>query len=166
MAKNDATWMVTAQSQIGTKEYPGASSNPKIMQWAGKVGKMMGMKYDGDHVPWCGLFAAYIMVENGIIPPSIAVRASAWSTWGVALAKPSFGAILTFTREGGGHVGFYVSEDATNYHVLGGNQGDAVNITKIAKSRCSAIRWPGKYGLPTSGPIVKNRDGTVSKNEA
>lgn len=166
MAGNNPVWMNTANAMVGTKEYPGATSNPKIMQWAAKVGRFLGVKYDGDHVPWCGLFAAYCMTENGVLPPSIAVRASAWSTWGQALAKPAFGAVLTFTREGGGHVGFYVSEDATTYHVLGGNQSDMVNVTKIAKGRCSAIRWPAGMALPTTGSVVTKRDGGVSKNEA
>lgn len=163
---NSPTWMPIANSLIGVKEYPGAPNNPKIMQWASKVGRFLGIKYDGDSVPWCGLFAAYCMVEAGFTPPSIAVRASAWSTWGVALTKPAFGAILTFKRDGGGHVGFYVSEDATTYHVLGGNQSDAVNITKIAKDRCTAIRWPAGLALPASGPVVAKRDGKVSQNEA
>lgn len=136
------------------------------MQWAAKVGRFMGIKYDGDHVPWCGLFAAYCMIENGFIPPSIAVRASAWSTWGVELKKPAFGAVLTFTRNGGGHVGFYVSEDEDTYHVLGGNQSDMVNVMKIAKNRLTAIRWPSGHGLPSSGQVVAKRDGKVSKNEA
>lgn len=165
-AKNETPWMNTANSLVGTKEYPGAPSNPKIMQWAAKVGRYMGINYDGDHVPWCGLFTAYCMVENGIIPPSIAVRASVWSTWGVPLSKPAFGAIMTFTRNGGGHVGFYVSEDDTTYHILGGNQSDAVNVMKIAKNRLSAIRWPSGRPLPTTGKVTAKRDGKVSTNEA
>lgn len=160
------SWVLTAQTCIGVKEYPGAPNNPLIMRWATKVGKFLGAKYDGDHVPWCGLFAAFCVTENGIIPPSIAVRASEWAKWGVALKKPSPGAVLVFTREGGGHVGFYASEDANFYHVLGGNQGDAVSVVKIAKSRCSAIRWPAGVPLPTKGPLVKVFDGKVSTNEA
>ena len=34
------------------------------------------------------------------------------------------GDILTFKRNGGGHVGLYVGEDKDCYHVLGGNQGN------------------------------------------
>lgn len=162
----DTPWMVTANSLIGTKEWPGAPSNPKIMQWAKRVGKFVGMNYTNDDQPWCGLFAAYCMVENNQLPPSIAVRASAWSTWGVELKKPAFGAVLTFTRTGGGHVGFYVGEDDKTYHVLGGNQSNMVCITRIEKDRCSAIRWPANYGLPTSGQVKVDAKGEVSKNEA
>lgn len=159
-------WMLTARACIGVKEYAGAQNNPLIMRWATRAAKFLGIKYDGDHVPWCGLFTAYCVIENGIIPPSIAVRASAWSTWGVPLVKPAFGALMTFSRKGGNHVGFYVSEDETTYHILGGNQSDAVNVTRIAKTRLTAIRWPSGRRLPTTGPITAKLGGRVSNNEA
>lgn len=159
-------WVKIATSFIGTKEYPGAANNPTIMRWAAKVARYLGIPYAGDHVPWCGLFAAYCIAEAGLIPPKIAIRASEWSKWGVGLSEPSVGAILTFVRDGGGHVAFYVSEDRDYYHVLGGNQSDAVNITKIAKNRCTAIRWPSGVALPKTGRVYANRSGSVSKNEA
>ena len=106
------------------------------------------------------------MVENGLNPPSIAVRASAWGDWGTKLTRGTPGAILVFTRSGGGHVGFYVSEDAATYHVLGGNQSDSVSITKIAKDRCTAIRWPAGVPAPTAGPVVKQFNGRLSTNES
>ena len=60
--------------------------------------------------------------------------------------------MLVFTRPGGGHVGFYVGEDAAAYHILGGNQGDAVTIVRIVKSRYIARRWP--EGRPVIGKPV------------
>jgi uncharacterized protein (TIGR02594 family) len=166
MSKAGPPWMTTARNCIGIKEYPGAPSNPVIMEWARRTARYLGIRYDGDHVPWCGLFAAFVVVENNIIPPSIAVRASEWGKWGVALQQPSFGAIMVFTRNGGGHVGFYVSEDATHYHILGGNQSDSVNIMKLAKSRLTNIRWPAGVPLPKTGPIVRVFNGAISTNEA
>lgn len=50
------------------------------------------------------------------------------------------GDALTFKRNGGGHVGIYVGEDSTCYHVLGDNQSNMVCITRIEKTRCSGIR--------------------------
>jgi hypothetical protein len=73
--------------------------------------------------------------------------------------------VLVFARKGGGHVGFYVGEDATAYHVLGGNQGNAVNVMRIAKDRCIAIRWP--EGEPVVGkPVILASNGQLSRNEA
>ena len=160
-----AAWLDEAKKWLGTKEYPGAPSNPVIMKWATRVGRYLGIRYDGDHVPWCGLFATYCVVEAGLTPPSISVRASEWAKWGVALDRPTPGAILVFSREGGGHVGFYVSEDADAYHVLGGNQSDKVCLTRIAKNRCTAIRWPSKP-LPKTGPVLAAFTGSLSTNEA
>lgn len=159
-------WFETAKKWVGTKEFPGAPNNPAIMKWATRVGRFLGIRYDGDHVPWCGLFVSFCMIENGLNPPSIAVRASEWAKWGVPLQKPAVGAVLVFTREGGGHVGFYVSEDKDCYHVLGGNQSDSVNVTKILKSRCTAIRWPANKPLPKSGPVFATFTGKLSTNEA
>lgn len=159
-------WFTVAQSAIGVKEYPGAPNNPVIMRWASKVGRHLGIKYDGDHVPWCGLFVSFCIVEAGLVPAAISVRASAWGTYGTKLNHGTPGAILVFTRSGGGHVGFYVSEDDNYYHVLGGNQSDAVNIAKIAKNRCTAIRWPAGAPAPTGGRVIKKFDGKVSTNEA
>lgn len=159
-------WVKVANSFVGTKEYPGAANNPTIMRWAAKVARYLGINYAGDHVPWCGLFVAYCVAECGLAPAKIAVRASEWSNWGVALREPTVGAVLTFNRSGGGHVAFYVSEDRDYYHVLGGNQSDAVNITKIAKNRCTAFRWPAGVPLPKTGRQYVNRSGPVSDNEA
>lgn len=136
------------------------------MGWAAKVARFLGVAYTNDDTPWCGLFAAWVMNEHGLKPPKIAVRASAWSDWGQALVHPTPGCIITFTRQGGGHVGFYLSEDAESYHVLGGNQSNAVTITKIAKNRVSAYRWPAEAARPTSGRVRKVFTGKLSINEA
>jgi cell wall-associated NlpC family hydrolase len=79
-----------------------------------------------------------------------------------------FGDVLTFRRNGGGHVGIYVGEDDVCYHVLGGNQSNMVNITRIEKKRCAGIRrtnWRIKQ--PSNVRVIKvNASGFISKNEA
>lgn len=161
-------WMVTARSLIGTREVPGPANNPKILGWANWLGgKALGIAYSADSIPWCGLFAAYCVARAGLKPPKIAVRARAWETWEARLQQHvvSPGAILVFVRDGGGHVGFYVGEDDTRFFVLGGNQGDAVSIVPILKSRCTAIRWP--RGVPVIGvPRRMTMAAALSTNEA
>lgn len=161
-------WMPYARSLIGVREIPGARHNPTILGWAKKLGaKVLGITVKDDETPWCGLFAAHVMDHVGITPPPIAVRASAWSEWGRGLISPRPGCILTFTREGGGHVGFYVGEDATHLHVLGGNQGNAVSVTRIAKARLSAMRWPHGIPLPAAKIVRLSPSGApVTENEA
>lgn len=165
MGDTQPSWFKTAQGLIGTNEFSGTRNNPTIMEWARKTARFLGIPYAGDHVPWCGLFMAHVMNENGITPPAIAVRASAWGSWGTSLSQGTPGAVLVFTRSGGGHVGLYVSEDDTTYHVLGGNQSDTVNVTRIAKNRLTAIRWPAGKPASRVGPVYRKFDGKVSQNE-
>lgn len=159
-------WITVAKSLIGTKEVPGARSNPTIIGWAKALGnRVLGMAYNDDSTPWCGLFVAHCVKAAGFTPAPIAVRASAWASWGVA-CKPVPGCIVVFKRPGGGHVGFLVGQNATSYRVLGGNQSDSVNETWIEKSRAVATRWPA--GVPVSGDPLPWIDakGAVSRNEA
>lgn len=162
---SEAPWLTTARALLGTRETVGPANNPVIMGWAKRLGPRLGAPYTGDAVPWCGLFAAHCMDDARQSLPAIPLRALAWSTWGQA-CKPCVGAVLTFQRKGGGHVGFYVGEDDEAYHVLGGNQGDAVSVTRIAKSRLAASRWPA--GQPITGkPLRLSKSGSaLSTNEA
>jgi uncharacterized protein (TIGR02594 family) len=156
-------WMKTARESVGLKEVAGPKHNTKIQSWLAKLGAW----WKDDETPWCGTFVAHCLRENGLPVPQHWYRALAWKDYGSNL-RPTHvceGAILVFAREGGGHVGFYAGEDKFYFHVLGGNQSNAVNIMKIAKARCTAIRWPA--GVPvTGGRIYLDRKAPVSENEA
>lgn len=159
-------WIKIARTFIGLKEYPGNANNPTIMGWAKGLGsKLLGIAYAGDHVPWCGLFVAHCIKAAGHATVPIAVRASAWESWGQP-CKPVPGAVVVFKRPGGGHVGFLVGQNATSYRVLGGNQSDGVNETWIEKSRCVAIRWPLGVSVSADYLPMLSVGGSVSKNEA
>ena len=166
----EPAWLVRARALLGTREAPGAANNPTILAWATRLGiKVLGIVYNSDGTPWCGLFVAECLRAAGVDlgAMKIGVRASSWATWGSPLQADRLapGAILVFERPGGGHVAFYLGEDATTYTVIGGNQGDNVTITRILKSRCVARRWP--KGIPVSGkPVLLATAGAVSRNEA
>lgn len=162
----DAPWLVVARALNGVRETPGPANNPKIMDWAAKVGaRKLGVAYASDSTPWCGLFVAHCVNAVGIEPPPIAVRAKAWATWGLAVT-PCVGAILVFERDGGGHVGFYVGEDDTHFHVLGGNQGDKVSIVRIEKARRIACRWPASWPLDAKPVRLSAAGAVVTAGEA
>lgn len=160
------SWMNTAKSLLGTKELAGSANNPKILSWAKTVGGSVSRYYTNDAIPWCGLFVAYCFVKNGFAVRQSSLSSLDWLNWGVKLSRPSFGAVMIFIRPGGGHVGFYVSEDKDTYHILGGNQSDSVSITRVAKNRLKGIRWPAGVATPTGGPIVRTFNGKISTNEA
>jgi len=154
---------------LGTTEKPGKASNPTIMSWAEEVGDTkLGYKYTGDDVPWCGLFMAVIAQRAGKKLPVGPLYALNWSSFGKASSKPSLGDVLTFKREGGGHVALYIAEDATAYHVLGGNQSDKVCFTRIEKKRLYKARQvPFTTGLPRSyKPYFMAANGSLSTSEA
>ena len=73
-----------------------------------------------------------------------------------------------FKRDGGGHVGIYVGEDKTHYHIIGGNQGNEVSIMRIAKNRMhEARRTAWKIAQPYNVRVIKlESQGRISQNEA
>jgi uncharacterized protein (TIGR02594 family) len=161
-------WLALARADLGVREVPGVANNPLLMRRFSAITKALGIAYNADSVPWCGAIMAWWMTQCGIKPPAIAVRAKAWAEFGVPLtaAQLAPGAVLVFGREGGGHVGLYVGEDASHYHVLGGNQGDAISIMRIMKGRCVARRWPAGEARP-GGPVKLAASGAAaSSNEA
>lgn len=164
------SWLVLARSLIGVREIVGAKHSPTIMGWIKGLGaKVLGITVRDDETAWCGTFAAHVMQTSGYPPPPIAVRASSWGRWGRQLIGPRLGCILVFTRQGGGHVGFYLGETATAYRVLGGNQSNSVSATWIAKDRLAegGMRWPSGAALPPVAPVQLAPDGApLSDNEA
>lgn len=157
-----------ARREFGVIETPGIKSNPLIMGWAKETG--LDRTYSDDSVPWCGLFAAVVAKRATWPVVASPLWARNWQHFGRAVKTEdaALGDVLVFVRDGGGHVGFYVGEDATAFHVLGGNQSDAVTITRILKSRCIAVRRPvWRVGQPLG--VTKRwlkATGAVSTNEA
>jgi len=155
-------WLKTAKKFDGLREVPGPRHNSTILGWL----ESLRAWWRDDETPWCGVFVAYCMKESGLPIPKLYMRAKAWADYG-SLLRPdrlSPGAILVFDRAGGGHVGFYVGEDAGFYYVLGGNQANGVNTMKLGKSRLIASRWP--KGEPVLGRPVQMKGGIVSTDEA
>lgn len=162
-------WLDEAKRLIGTREIAGPANSPTIMGWIKKLGaKVLGVAVADDATPWCGTFVSHCIKTAGLPTPPVAVRASSWATWGANLRPDRLapGAVLVFQRPGGGHVAFYVGEDATTYHVLGGNQSDAVCIKRIAKDRCVARRWPRDVPVMGAPVWVSGSKAAVSENEA
>lgn len=124
----------------GTKEVPGSGNNPVIMGWADET----NTTYPGDITAWCGLTISVAAKRAGwdYHPGKNALWARNWALWGqgVPVERAMLGDVLVFARGSGGHVALYVGEDATHFHILGGNQSDAVNIVRKEKSSIIAVR--------------------------
>jgi len=161
-----------ALALYGVAEIPGGKSNSAIMAWRDeleKAGFDLG-GYSNDDIPWCGLAAAIVCYRRrGIASEVVAdpLWARNWAKYGEPADKASLGDVLVFVRAGGGHVAFYVGEDKGTYHVIGGNQSNTVNITRINKARCIAVRRPKYLAKPACvKPYILQSSGTISTNEA
>lgn len=154
---------------LGTAEIVGKGSNRTILDWRDEL-NLAGVKiagYSDDDIPWCGLFAAITAHRAGKAVVKDPLWARNWAKFGVKSPEASLGDCLVFGRNGGGHVGWYVAEDSTAYHVLGGNQSNKVCITRVLKSRCLAVRRPVYNSMPASvKPYRVQGTGGLSKNEA
>lgn len=159
-------WLSTAYSYLGTKEIPGAKSNPRIIQWAKNIGGWISSFYKNDDIPWCGLFVAECFNVHKLKVSQKSLSALSWADWGQK-SPIAPGAVLVFKRQGGGHVGFYVGEDSTAFHVLGGNQSNSVSIARVAKDRLVAVRWPQESHPPADEQrVIKSAYSSFSRNEA
>lgn len=160
-------WYEEAFNLIGTRERPGPGSNRKLLQWA----KDLNIDYEDDDIPWCGLFVGHCI--GATLPdeesPVRLLSARSWRRFGESCA-PMRGAVLVFWRgspEGGlGHVGFYHSEDKDAYHLLGGNQSNAVSLARVSKKRLLAARWPRSAALLTGAVVTAKGEGKLSHDES
>jgi len=160
---DELPWMYEAYKMKGYHEVKNKSA---LFKWLKSDGMSVG---DPSRIPWCGDFvetAIKLGLPNEPFTGNLAKNpywARNWAEFGREV-KPQYGAVLVFTRGSGGHVGFYVGESGKYYSVLGGNQSNAVTISRIAKNRCIGVRWPTTYS--ESGKVVTSNAGSISTNEA
>ncbi|MBA4338309.1 MAG: TIGR02594 family protein [Hyphomonas sp.] len=154
----------------GTIEAPGTEDNPVIMAWAKEVGvPRIADVFTSDAVPWCGLWMAVVAHRAGKPVNPNALWARSWLSWGAKVSgEPKLGDVLVFRRgQTSGHVGLYVGEDATHFHVLGGNQGDAVSILRLDKDRLLGARNFYATAQPANcRRVFLKAGGAISTNEA
>lgn len=156
-----------AMKLYGTIETPGKANNARIVSWAKEIGGNIKDVYKADEIPWCGLFTAICVNRAGFALPKSPLWALAWASWGTPTKTPMLGDVVVFTRKGGGHVAFYVGEDTTHYHILGGNQGDAVNIRRRPKNTLYVAVRPNYKTTPkTVRRVMLGNTGIDSGSEA
>lgn len=139
----ELAWLAEARKHIGLKEIPGVKHNPIIQAWL----KDLGAWWKDDETPWCGVFVAHCLKAGGRDIPKNWFRAKGYEIYGLPLKQPAYGCVATFTRQGGGHVGFVVGEtEKGDLLIFSGNQSNGVNIAAFPKSRATSYRWPSKGG--------------------
>lgn len=138
-----------AQRFIGVKEVDGAHSNPAVLAML----QLDAAWPQDDSVSWCSAFVNYCAWLLRL-PRSKSLAARSWLAVGrpVALDDALVGFDVAILSRGDGpqpgpdvlnapgHVGIVAGVDATTVHLLGGNQGDSVNITSFPRSRVLGVR--------------------------
>ncbi len=137
------SWMTIAEKEIGTKEIPGAGSNPEIEKYHATTS--LGSKSDA--VPWCSSFVNFCITKSGLKGTNSA-QARSWVAWGKEISSFVPGCIVVLERgkPPNGHVGFFVGMDGSKVRLLGGNQSDSVNIASFDSARVIAKRLPDNPG--------------------
>jgi uncharacterized protein (TIGR02594 family) len=157
----EPAWLIRARLRIGMREIKGPKHNATIVSWL----KTLKAWWTDDETPWCGALVAICLHESGIDVPKAWYRAKAWGAWGKNCV-PALGCVVVCDRAGGGHVGFAVGISPGFVHILGGNQGDAVNIMRMARSRVIGWRWPVDVPAGRPLPQLDLAGAPVSTNEA
>ncbi len=152
-AQGTPPWYALASKEIGTRE-EGNNSGAAIARYRQLA------QCGQDHDPWCAIFAnAMLALCNPVVPGTRSASSQSFRNNPnfQKLSGPALGAIVVFWRNspesGLGHVGFYRGETAESIYVLGGNEGDMVQIEPISKRQLRGYWWPASLPPPPIGAV-------------
>ncbi|WP_396270108.1 TIGR02594 family protein [Ideonella sp.] len=132
-------WLEVAMREIGVREMPGPAENhPRIQEYLASVDDLKGIASSRDETAWCSCFMNWCVEQVGLDGTNTA-WARSWTQWRntVAYKDAKPGHIAVFRRTGlgvdGGHVGIFMgfAQGGEQVNVLGGNQGNAVRISRF-----------------------------------
>lgn len=133
-------WMLAAIHELGQREIPGATSNPRVLAYLAST-ELDRALASTDETPWCSAFVNWCMEVSGQVGTNSAAARS-WLGWGQTIDMPKRGCVTVLSRDGGGHVGFWLGQTATAVKLLGGNQGDQVRVAEYDRKRVLGHRVP------------------------
>lgn len=130
-----------ANKFIGLKEVNGHTSNPSILAML-----QLDVSWpQDDEVPWCSAFVNYVCWLLDL-SRSKSLRARSWLNVGtevnLASANKDFDIVVIKrgTSEVTGHVGFFAGSEGDEVWILGGNQGNEVNVSKFRQADILSVR--------------------------
>lgn len=132
--------LVEFLSHYGLKEADGLANNPEIIS----MGKEIGYDIKDDSTtPWCSLLMNYVAKKCGYQYTG-QLTARSWLKMPVMVLQPSVGDVVILSRGDPkgweGHVGLFIKWDDKRVWVLGGNQGNEVNISVYQRDRVLGVR--------------------------
>ena len=159
-----------------TNEVWGPKSNTVILALAKEAG-LSWQQYNSDETPWCAIAETVVDLRAGKVVPFTGYareRANSFVEFGDHVDVPMLGDTCIFFRYDahgkliGYHVGKYIAEDATHYHIVGGNQSNQYNVVRIDKKRLKEARRP-VYSIAQPESVKRyfwSATGEVSTNES
>jgi uncharacterized protein (TIGR02594 family) len=134
----------TASIELGVHEIKGSEANTRIVEYD----KHTSLKATSDEVAWCSAFANWVVDSAGFKGTNSAAARS-WLDWGKVLSAPILGCIIVFDRHDdanprAAHVAICDHPDISNGIIrhIGGNQGDAVSVSRTSVSKVLGYRAP------------------------
>lgn len=163
-------WMDTAWTQVGTTEISGPGANPQVLAYFAGSGHP---EITSDETAWCAAFVGYCLSSSGIalnaIPHGDRLMARAYLKFGTPIDEPRIGALVVFSRPGGGpgagHVGFVSGWTASTLMVLGGNQADSVSVKAFPRTSVLGYRWPQAPQTPAEVAAGGSRIATAARTQ-
>jgi len=140
----DPYWMEIAKAEHGTAEIQGGE-NPRILEYF----RSTSYHAAEDEVPWCAAFVSWVLDQCGLANPST-VRARDFEAYGTEIREWQPGAIAVLWRgsptASTGHVGFIVTVMGDQVVLLGGNQGNRVDLAIYPLAQVLSYRSPNARG--------------------
>ena len=121
---------LSALADYGTTEIVGGKHNIKILKYFEEAGHSW---VKDDETAWCAAFLNAVLARAGF-PHTGKLNARSFLDLGVDTQEPEQGDVVVLWRvtkdSPYGHCGLFVARDESWIYILGGNQSNAVNITK------------------------------------
>ncbi len=117
------------------------------------IKRTTGISIDPSVTPWCAAFVNAVLGSQGVQGTG-SLMARSFLNFGMATDAPKPGDIVVLSRGGNsvqGHVGFFQGYDENgNIRVLGGNQGNSVNVSTYSADRVLGFRTAGAVNSDTA----------------
>ena len=140
IATNKEMFLV-AMSQYGIAEWTGIEHNPEVMKYFHDIGHE---RVKDDETAWCAAFMNWCAKVSGYIGTGQLTAKSFLKVGTEVLIGPTQGDVVILhngdIESWQGHVGLFVYKDDHFVWVLGGNQGNQINIARYPLSRVLEYR--------------------------
>jgi uncharacterized protein (TIGR02594 family) len=137
----DPSWLVEALRLDGIKETPGKAHNPEVVKMFAEAGHP---QVKDDETAWCAAFVGAMLLRGGYAGTG-KLTARSYLEWGEPVTTPQRGDVVVFPRGNStwqGHVAFVLKADDQWVHAFGGNQSNAVNVTRYSRANVLGFRRP------------------------